>query len=337
MFAPDRAEGVEFQKKQGLETFSDPVSDENTWLTTSKVDPLHTFDPSGRPSLSIADGPFLPRWQSSPVLERSLTNENLFEDEDSATIARDCIFSESAVLGGFVTAPEGTVNHPDPKTSFFATILSLAEGREVSYSGDPLSFLMIPVFDSLDELNRKVVAVLKSTISWRSYLRNILPKTNKGVHVVVENRCQGMYTYYLEGDEAYAVGFGDRHQRKFTNYGVEGIFETDTIDDGTVSGISLNQEGCPYFFHVYPTQAEEDNHVSNDPLIISLSVAAVFLFTIGMFFFYDYLVERRQKLVLAKATQSTAIVSSLFVSVSLNALCYLSCSPDSFRCTSLLT
>lgn len=305
---------MEFQSKQGLEALSGNIQDEKTWLTTSKVDPLHTFDRAGRPSLSLADGPFLPRWQSSPVLERSLTNENLLEDPESSTTALDCIFTESAVLGGFIFAPEGDSSHPDPNTSFYATLLSIREGKQVEYPGDPMSFIMIPVFDSLEQSNREVVAVLKSTISWRSYLRGILPTTNKGIDVVVENRCQGMYTYHLEGDEAFAVGFGDKHERRFSKYQVDGIFEADTIDDGTVNGLPLNQEGCPYFFHVYPTQAEEDAHVSNYPLIISLSVAAVFVFTIGMFFFYDYLVERRQKLVLAKATQSTAIVSSLFVS-----------------------
>jgi Adenylate and Guanylate cyclase catalytic domain len=41
-------------------------------------------------------------------------------------------------------------------------------------------------------------------------------------------------------------------------------------------------------------------------------VAIVFAFTIGMFAIYDWLVERRQKIVLHKAAQSTAIVSSLF-------------------------
>jgi len=77
-------------------------------------------------------------------------------------------------------------------------------------------------------------------------------------------------------------------------------------------GIPLNQEGCPYFFHVYPTQEYSSYYLTKNPMLISITVAAVFLFTIIMFFLYDRLVERRQRLVLAKATQSTAIVASLF-------------------------
>lgn len=38
----------------------------------------------------------------------------------------------------------------------------------------------------------------------------------------------------------------------------------------------------------------------------------VFLFTISMFLVYNHLVEKRQSIILHKATQSTAIVSSLF-------------------------
>jgi hypothetical protein len=41
-------------------------------------------------------------------------------------------------------------------------------------------------------------------------------------------------------------------------------------------------------------------------------VATIFVFTALMFLVYDRLVERRQRMILAKAVQSSAIVSSLF-------------------------
>ena len=85
---------------------------------------------------------------------------------------------------------------------------------------------------------------------------------------------------------------------------MDGKFLTSSIDDGTLNGIPLNQEGCPYSFHVYPTSTYADDFITKDPLIISLSVAAVFLFTIMMFLTYDRLVERRQRLILSKAIRS---------------------------------
>jgi Adenylate and Guanylate cyclase catalytic domain len=47
-------------------------------------------------------------------------------------------------------------------------------------------------------------------------------------------------------------------------------------------------------------------------MILTVSMTLVIGFTILMFLLYDRLVEKRQRLVLSKAAQSTAIVSSLF-------------------------
>jgi hypothetical protein len=58
-----------------------------------------------------------------------------------------------------------------------------------------------------------------------------------------------------------------------------------------------------------------DTFKNNQPTIVAICLGAVFAFAIGVFFLYDWLVERRQARVLAQATQSTAIVSSLFVSI----------------------
>lgn len=241
-----------------------------------------------------------------------MVNENLFEDSEIAALARDCIETKSAVLGGFVTADPGPTSHSNPTTSFFATLRSIWEGEQVEYLGDPMSYLVMPIFDRLSGADRQVVAVLLSTIHWRWYLRGILPETNNGVHVVLENKCDGNFTYLLQGDEAYVVGFDDQHDQKFNKYHRAGTFQTEFIKDGTAAGVPFNQEGCPYTFHVYATESDSSHYMTNDPIIIAVSVAAVFLFTLMMFFSYDALVERRQRLVLAKATQSTALVSSLF-------------------------
>lgn len=293
----------------------DPKRAEITWLTNDTVDPLHTFNSNSSPILSKATGPFLPRWQTSPVVPFSMINANLLENHDVGSIARDCIENKAAVLGGFVTAPAGNTSHPHLLTALFATVLSIGAGKQVDYEGDPVSHMVVPIFDKLRGDDREVVAVLKSTFHWITYLEGILPSSVKGITVVVENACDGFFTYELDGADAYVVGPGDQHQSKFDSYQMEGRFITETIEDGTLTGVHLNQEGCPYAFHVYPTQRYYDSFITNYPLAISIAIAAVFALTILMFFAYDWLVERRQKLVLAKATRSTAIVSSLFVSV----------------------
>ena len=74
----------------------------------------------------------------------------------------------------------------------------------------------------------------------------------------------------------------------------------------------LDSNECPYSIHVYPSQAFYDNHNTSQPLMITAAVAGIFLFTALMFLFYDRLVERRQKIILTKATNSNTILSTLF-------------------------
>ena len=51
---------------------------------------------------------------------------------------------------------------------------------------------------------------------------------------------------------------------------------------------------------------------TNTPIVITVSVAIVFLFTVLMFFAYDRLVERRQRILMDKAKRTHQIVASLF-------------------------
>lgn len=88
--------------------------------------------------------------------------------------------------------------------------------------------------------------------------------------------------------------------------------ESGMTADGTKSGLGFVDRECSYSLSIYPSQLFADEFESATPWILVSAVAAVLLFAIAMFFVYDRLVERRQSLVLRKAVQSTAIVSSLF-------------------------
>jgi hypothetical protein len=273
------------------------------------VDPPHYVNDQGLSSLDVGEGPYLLRWQTSPVLKTSYVNANLLQEGFSAEHARACMSTQSIILSGITFGAPGSTASEDPMTAFFATLQSIEEGTQVDYLGDPMTELNIPVFDSFNTTSRKPVAVLKSVIHWKAYLRFILPSNVRGVTVVLQNRCDGSHTFEIDGKEAHVVGFGDLHDPKFDEYERVGSFNIDHLDDGTVSGIPFNQDGCPYSFHVYPTQRLHDDFVTNQPIAVTSSVALVFAFTIFMFFCYDCLVERRQRLILAKATKSTAFVS----------------------------
>lgn len=273
------------------------------------MDPPHYVNDQGLSSPDVGEGPYLLRWQTSPVLKTSYVNANLLQERFSAEHARACMSTQSVILSGVAFGPAGSTASEDPVTAFFATLQSIKEGSKVDYLGDPMTGLNIPVFDSFNRTSRKAVAVLKSVIHWKSYLRFILPSNVRGITVVLQNRCDGSHTFEIDGKEAHVVGFGDLHDPKFDQYETVGIFNIDHLDDGTVSGIPFNQEGCPYSFQVYPTQRFHDDFITSQPIVVMASVATVFAFTIVMFLCYDSLVERRQRLILAKATQSSAIVS----------------------------
>ena len=59
-------------------------------------------------------------------------------------------------------------------------------------------------------------------------------------------------------------------------------------------------------------QEFSDQYMTTTPIVITCAVAIVFLFSITLFYIYNILVERRQRIILNKAAHSTAIVSSMF-------------------------
>jgi hypothetical protein len=282
-------------------------------LTTDrKIDPPHTFNKYGEVfpvNFEEEQEPYLLKWQTSPVLRSSQVNTNLFQEAGAAEPAKLCVATESAALSGFIMSEPGPPSHELFQTALFATLQSMEEGKQVEYRGDPMAFLLLPVFDKFDITDRKVVAVMRSVIHWRAYLRGILPPNVNEIIVVLDNKCDGSYTYEIIGSEAYAIGQGDQHDHKYDYMEKRANVTLMTLNDGTAKGIPLNQGLCPYSIRVYPTQQFHDSIITNTPIIVTFSVGMVFLFSIILFLLYDRLVERRQRLILAKATQSTAIVS----------------------------
>ena len=307
------------QEGQELNDFEDPAVASKSFLTNNVVDPLHTFNEAGQPLLSESTNPyFVPRWQTFPVLETSAVNENLLENSKMSKVIKSSIERRSASLSGFHFAPTGGPSDPNSTTAFFATLESMTAGEQVEYPGDPMSHIAVPIFDSLNGTDRgQVVGVLLATLPWEYYLRDVLRATDIGYQVVIENGCdsarENAFTYHVNGPVVTQVERGDRHDRLQDQYLVEGSISNDKVEDGTPEGISYD-DSCPYVFKVYPTQALYDKHVTGLPILLCLSIASVFGVTIGMFLCYGSLVERRQAILLAKATQSTAIVSSMFVS-----------------------
>lgn len=167
-----------------------------------------------------------------------------------------------------------------------------------------------PIFDSFDENRKKLVALVESGIVWRTYFTDILPDNARGVIVVLENTCGQEFTYIINGRNASYVGPGDLHDPNYDDHEYKTGFGAFL---GLVPEDMENIPGeCFYGLRVYPSQETEDGYLTPMPWIFTCTLLAVFLFTSLVFITYDWIVERRQKLVLKSATQSGAIVSSLF-------------------------
>jgi len=321
IFTRYRQESLATQEQKGL---NDLDGQEASGELLARVHPLHTFDEKGHRLTSKPKGPhFVPRWQTSPLIATGMVNENLLDDVELASLVETCIETRSAVLGGFHFAPRGTTSDVSRATAIFAELASIAAGKEEEYLGDPMSHMMIPIFQSHNDTDRgDVVAVLQATIHWLDYLNGVLPEGEAGYQVVVEHSCDPSgvkaYTFEINGLRGFVKGRGDRHDDvpSHERLVVKGSFSKENIPDGVSDGLPFNQDSsCPYVFRVYPSQDLHDTFMSATPVLVTCAVAAIFLFSICMFLFFDRLVERRQKIILAKATQSTAIVSSLFVSI----------------------
>jgi hypothetical protein len=201
-------------------------------------------------------GPYLAKWQSGPVLMKDDLNENYFKEENVYEEVNRCIEHGTAVIGHMEFAPAGSIDHVNQKTAFFATLESIAHGSETEYFGDPMAKLYIPIFDefSFHSSNATAVAVLVSVMQWNDYLLNILPESVHGLVTVLENTCNGSYSYTINGSDSIPMGAGSLHSDKFRAYHrMTSIRDKDIIYDGSAGGLKVDQGICNYKLHIYPS------------------------------------------------------------------------------------
>jgi hypothetical protein len=89
----------------------------------------------------------------------------------------------------------------------------------------PMSAVYYPIIDAVDSIrvdvdqDQPVVGVLTFILYWRELINNILPANSNGVIVVVENACDQVFTYQLNGPDTVYLGRGDQHDPKYDHLG----------------------------------------------------------------------------------------------------------------------
>jgi hypothetical protein len=97
------------------------------------------------------------------------------------------------------------------------------------------------------------------------------------------------------------LGPGDRHETDYDSFEQSSRLrdlDAFSIRDHSYTGLPLAMGGCQYSLRVYPSSDMEDDYITSKPITFTVTAVLIFVFTSVVFFFYDVLVERRQKKVM---------------------------------------
>jgi hypothetical protein len=255
-----------------------------------------------------APGPYLPKWQQSPVIPiyapynwDAMTFPSLQKSLDIVQGDRQIAISDLSNIPN-PNDPESErqslgnnhfikdyVGEDEDETEPFSDIYF----PMLDYAAD---FVTIPN-DGSENLGN-FVGVFAMTFYWRDLIKDILPPQSNGMVVVFENACGQTFTYQVNGPEAVYLGRGDLHESEYDALEkVSLLTELDafSIRDRSYTGLSLSEKGCQYVLHVYPSKYMEENFTSNDPLIFTVTAVAIFAFTSLVFVVYDSMGESRRE------------------------------------------
>ena len=132
---------------------------------------------------------------------------------------------------------------------------------------------------------------------------------------MIQNPCCPAFSFQVNGPSVVYLGKGDHHDPGYDDMELSrDLLDLSDVGSGGTfySGVPVDEDYCPYTLRIFPSKLKEEYYTTNDPLIFSLVVAGIFVFTSLVFVCYDQGVEYRQRQVLSKANQSSEIVASLF-------------------------
>eukprot|EP00980_Cylindrotheca_fusiformis_P019624 scaffold6818_cov95-Cylindrotheca_fusiformis.AAC.6 len=195
----------------------------------------------------------------------------------------------------------------------------------------PGNQIVQPIFDGGDTAaaGRKNVAMLLIRLPWLDYFKNVLAEGENGVVVVLESACPKLdedvgvqllnqsldesdryiLTYLVDGPNAVFLGEADLHNPKYDSLVVSEVFVDLEIDKSL-----LPDETCVPVVnvHVYPSAELEDSFQTDNNIIYTVMVVAIFGFTTLVFLLYDYSVGKRQRTVMDRVVEQDRIVSDVF-------------------------
>eukprot|EP00980_Cylindrotheca_fusiformis_P024218 scaffold11660_cov113-Cylindrotheca_fusiformis.AAC.1 len=194
----------------------------------------------------------------------------------------------------------------------------------------PGSQIIQPIFNGADTKadDRKMGALLIVRLPWMGYFTHALAKGEDGIVVVLESACpklveagittgrenltesdRNIITYQVDGPNAVMLGETDLHDPKYDALVVSEVFIDLDIDPS-----QLPEGSClpSLTLHVYPSAELEASFQTNNPIIYTVVVVVIFVFTSLVFLLYDFSVGRRQRTVMDRIAKQDRIVSDVF-------------------------
>jgi hypothetical protein len=286
-------EGIEVQKKD--ENFEGKIVTD-FW---TRGDIHNNADPYEAP------GPYLPKWQQSPVVP--IYAPYNWDGMTFPSLAN----SLDAVMGDRKIAISDVSNIPRPNDAeserqaianndFIKDFVGEGEDETepfsdiyfpiLEYAAD---FVTIPKNETSHDLGR-FIGVFAMTFYWRDLIKQILPTDSDSIHVVFENKCGQTFTYQINGPDTVYLGRGDLHDPEYDYLSKSSpLIELDAFSsrDRSYTGLSWSDKGCTYMLRVYPSLQMEEDYTSTDPLIFMVAAIIIFAFTSMVFVCYDCMGE----------------------------------------------
>lgn len=80
------------------------------------------------------------------------------------------------------------------------------------------------------------------------------------------------------GRKSVQLVFGDLHDPTYDHLEQSAsMADFSSVSDGSQLGLQLETDDCPYSIRVYPSKTFYDEYNTNTPIIITLSVAIIFV------------------------------------------------------------
>lgn len=151
-----------------------------------------------------------------------------------------------------------------------------------------------------DDDDDVVVGSLSITLFWRDLLRNTVPPSSRGILVVTSNTCGQTFTYEIDGAETTYLADRDVRDTQYDGMSVTATLSSMLIQSPASSAFfhrctdfSSLDSTCPVTIRISPSPKNQQDFISNDPVIFAVGSWLIFFFAGGLFLLYDFLVDRR--------------------------------------------